>query len=138
MTPMEKRVRRVHSRFELDPDWGDIHPSTAEVYQIKVIPSTIHVPKYSFMALLPDLGSEEETIQLLKEVLPDFLEPDDGFLVTDFSDDALEEWRGNGSCGAIMSYDPRSLLEGDAEVEEDHIPNKIDFLWLFPPRHLLS
>ena len=127
MTPLEKRVRRVYSCSDLDPDFGEVHPDAAEVYQIKVVPSTVHVPRYSFMALLPNLGSEDDTLDLLKEVLPDFLDPEDGFMVLDFTDEALEEWKSNGSCGPILSYDPRTL---DGE--------QIDFLWLFPPKHQLS
>lgn len=123
--PLEKRVLRVSPCSELDPDWGNIHPEKVEVYKIKVSPAS-NTRQYQFIALLPDTGSEESSIELLKEVLVLFLEPEDGFSVLEFNEEMLESWEANGSCGAVLSHDPRTI--GNEMVE---------FLWLFPPDHLL-
>ena len=119
------RIKRIDPRVDLDPDFGNLQPDYAEAYQISVTPKKGN-NRYNFITLIPETGSEEESIDMLSDVMDEFLVKGDKYTVREFTDQTTEEYIANGSYGPIISFDPKSL-------EQD----KIAFLWLVPPKHLM-
>jgi len=121
------KIQRIDPRIDLDPDFGHSQPDYAEAYQVSVTPRVgSNKERYKFIALLPELDSEEEVYALLSDVMDEFLVKGDKYTVREFTDDKVEEYIANGSYGPIISFDPESIAG-----------EKISFLWLVPPKHLM-
>ena len=120
-------VRKIESRFELDPDFGDLQPETADAYMVSVSPKGLAKGRYKFITLLPEMESAEAAYSLLGKVMTEFLNEGDRYTVRDFDDKQAEEYINKGSISPIISFDPDSL-EGD----------EISFLWLVPPKFLMQ
>lgn len=120
------RIRKIYVRRELDPDFGNLQPKIAEAYTIAVT-TRLDPARYQFVTLLPEMETEEEAHSLLQEVMDAFLDDGDKYTVRDFDQTEAESYICKGSYAPIISFDPQSL--------EDE---KISFLWLIPPRHLMQ
>ena len=127
MAKQNQRIRRIYVRKDLDPDFGNLQPEVAEAFSIAVTPRKSKPARYQFVTLLPEMESEEEAHILLQEVMDEFLDDGDKYTVRDFDETEAESYIGKGSYAPIISFDPHSL-------EDD----KISFLWLIPPRHLMQ
>lgn len=123
------RVRKIESREHLDPDFGNIHPDPVDAYVISVTPknSTTINARYQFITLLPETETEEDSFELLDDVMSEFLNEGDRYTVRVCTDQHVEEYIAAGSQGPIISFDPNSL-EAD----------QISFLWLTPPKFLMQ
>lgn len=123
------KIRRIDSRTDLDPDFGSTQPDYADAYVVSVVPDkdSLMSERYNFIALLPELETEEDVHDLLSDVMDEFLSKGDKYTVREFTDEKAEEYIADGSYGPIISFDPESL-----EAE------KISFLWLVPPPHLMN
>ena len=123
------KIRRIDSRPDLDPDFGNISPEYADAFIVSVVPDhdSLVSKRYKFIALLPELETEEDVHALLSDVMDEFLAKGDKYTVREFTDDRAEEYIADGSYGPIISFDPESI-----EAE------KISFLWLVPPEHLMN
>ena len=123
------KIRRIDSRKDLDPDFGCTAPDYADAYVVSVVPTadSLISKRYKFIALLPELESEEDVYALLSDVMDEFLAKGDKYTVREFTDERAEEYIADGSYGPIISFDPESI-----EAE------KISFLWLVPPKHLMQ
>jgi len=120
------RVRKILLSPDLDPDFGSLQPDNAEAYTVAVTPRT-RPDHYQFVTLIPEMETEEEAHQLIQEVMCEFLDDGDKYTVRDYDNEEAETYIANGSYAPILSFDPQSL---DGE--------KISFLWLIPPRHLMQ
>lgn len=121
------KIRRIDHRIDLDPDFGYSQPEYADAYMVSVIPKDSNLERYSFIALIPELEYSEDVYGLLSNVMELFLPEGDKYTVREFTDERAEEYISNGSCGPVISFDPISL-ECD----------KLSFLWLVPPKHLMQ
>lgn len=123
------KIRRIDSREDLDPDFGCTSPEYADAYVVSVVPKpdSLITKRYKFIALLPELETEEDVYALLSDVMDEFLGKGDKYTVREFTDERAEEYIADGSYGPIISFDPESI-----EAE------KISFLWLVPPKHLMQ
>jgi len=122
------RIKRIYTRMDLDPDFGDTQPESVEAYLISVSPRQITFKeRYEFIIFIPEVESTEESTSLISEVMNEFLPKGDHYKVSDFTDDEAENYFSNGSYAPILSFDPISLDD-----------DKISFLWLIPPKHLMQ
>lgn len=123
------RIRKIEPREHLDPDFGNIQPDPVDAYVISVTPKNSEDAKcrYQFITLLPESDTEQESIDLLDEVMTEFLNEGDRYTVRGCSDRHVEEYIAEGSQGPIISFDPDSL---DSD--------QISFLWLTPPKFLMQ
>lgn len=123
------RIRKIESRSDLDPDFGDLAPDPVDAYVISVTPKGSPNPKsrYQFITLLPETETEEDSYELLNDVMTEFLNEGDRYSVRDFDDKHVEDYINQGSNAPIISFDPESL-------ESD----RISFLWLVPPKFLMQ
>jgi hypothetical protein len=120
------KICKIESRYDLDPDFGDLQPDIADAYMISVTPKTAS-SRYNFITLLPEMESVEDTYSLLSKVMTEFLNEGDRYTVRDFDDRHAEDFISKGSHAPIISFDPDSL-DGDL----------ISFLWLVPPKFLMQ
>ena len=120
------KIQRIDPRLDLDPDFGHLQPDYADAYQVSVIPRKGSAKRYKFIALLPELEADDDVYALLSDVMDEFLLKGDKYTVREFTDDKVEEYIANGSYGPIISFDPESVAS-----------EKISFLWLVPPKHLM-
>lgn len=103
---------------DLDPNFGDIIPDMVQAYFVLVKPKESQEENI-FIALLPDLGNEEETNEILKDVLHDVLNEGDHFTARAFSHSDLENF---DQSLPVLSFNPE-------------YPD--DFFWLKPPHDMM-
>lgn len=123
----QTKIRKVEIRQDLDPDFGNIQPDTADAYMISVTPANVTKKRYKFITLLPETESEQAAYKLLDKVMTAFLNKGDRYTVRDFTDEHAEDYINKGSMAPIISFDPDSL---DSD--------QISFLWLVPPKFLMQ
>ena len=111
-------VQKVQLPKELDADFGCFFPTDIKSYVITIFSRQ----PLDFLLLIPNMKRTKSVIQ---EVMLNFFEKGDKYLVKDASDQDIQNFETNKYHLPILSYDPNTLLD-----------DKISFFWLVPPIYL--
>jgi len=127
-----KRTRYVPLPERLDTDFGKEFPKedAVDIYLVEVVVGleTTQEYEYCFLAIMPETNAigEGSSEKLLREALHDILTEKERYFVRQFTESMADAYAGKQTLYPILSFDPATL---------DH--EKIDFMWLKPPTHLM-
>lgn len=116
---------KINKNKSIDPTFGKDFPEVSRIYEIVVTPKT-HNFSWVFFILVPSLDMKEDdpayekTVKnLIDGICNDALNPGDNYRVYEFIEKDLAKYERHTP---LIGYDP------DSE----------DFVWITPPRHLMS
>jgi len=116
------RISKIALSTDLDPDFGSMVPDAVDAYVVSV-----RCPDrdYYLIAMLPESETEDESTQLLDQVLQLFLEDGDQYTARYLTDNDVDSWV-NHNKAPVLGFNPRSLELAC-----------IQFFWVIPPKPLM-
>jgi hypothetical protein len=120
MRKLKKPVANLDKN--IDPDFGTQSLEAVEAYFVIVTPTSDDpqvMKDYVFVALLPEMESQDGMNELLREILQQFLNVGDQYTARRFTHE---------------DYD---TFGGDVPVLAYHPEKEDEFFWLRPPRHIM-
>lgn len=113
-------------RLALDPDFGDVYPSTIVAFNLKVYPvcdSSGKVDPYDIIVLVPSLDDSQVELEITHKIAQLFLENGDNYEITKFLEEDLYDF---DASMPVIGYDAGLF---DTKLDDP----VISCFWLVPP-----